>query len=389
MSQRERTLGLLGGGQLGRMFTSVARTMGFDVWVLDPDPLAPAAHFANRHLCCPFDDPATLQLLAQSCRAITTEFENVPATALDLLARQVTVRPGARAVSIVQDRIQEKAFLRREGFPVGTFSVIPDAQSAAAAVASIKYPALIKTARFGYDGKGQVRINTAAEARTVLAERPDLIPCVIEEVVPLRLEISVILGRTATGAISHWPVAENIHHSGILDVTVAPARIRDELATRARRMASEIAQQLDYVGVMAVEFFVTGIDQLLVNEIAPRPHNSGHYTLDSCITSQFEQQVRILCDLPLGSTEQLRPAAMINLLGDLWQEGRTPPWALVFDEPEAKLHLYGKESPRPGRKMGHITVLGPSANAALERSLRLKNALLTQEQQIQGQPETT
>lgn len=389
MSQRERTLGLLGGGQLGRMFTSVARTMGFDVWVLDPDPLAPAAHFANRHLCCPFDDTATLQLLAQSCRAITTEFENVPASALDLLARQVTVRPGARAVSIVQDRIQEKTFLRREGFPVGVFSVIADPQSTEAALASIKYPALIKTARFGYDGKGQVRINSAAEARTILTERPDLMPCVIEEVVPLRLEISVILGRTATGAISHWPVAENIHHSGILDVTVAPARIRDELATRARRMASEIAQQLDYVGVMAVEFFVTGIDQLLVNEIAPRPHNSGHYTLDSCITSQFEQQVRILCDLPLGSTEQLRPAAMINLLGDLWQEGRTPPWPLVFDEPEAKLHLYGKESPRPGRKMGHITVLGPSANAALERSLRLKNALLNQEQHIQGHPTET
>ncbi|VAY88678.1 N5-carboxyaminoimidazole ribonucleotide synthase (fragment) [mine drainage metagenome] len=235
---------------------------------------------------------------------------------------------------------------------------------------------MIKTARFGYDGKGQVRVESAEEVQEILSHNSDLLPCILEEIVPLRLEISVILARTSAGEISHWPVAENRHHQGILDITIAPARIRDELAARARKMASEIAERLEYVGVMAVEFFVTGIDQILVNEIAPRPHNSGHYTLDACITSQFEQQVRVLCDLPLGSTEQLRPAAMINLLGDLWQEG-TPPWTLVFQEPEAKLHLYGKEKPRPGRKMGHITVLGPSANEALERALRLKNALTT------------
>ncbi len=387
MSQRERTLGLLGGGQLGRMFASAARTMGFDVWVLDPDPLAPAAHFATRHLCTPFDDDTSLELLARSCRAITTEFENVPARTLELLAQQVTVRPGARAVSIVQDRIQEKTFLRREGFPVGTFAIVPDRDNAIPALTSLKYPALLKTARFGYDGKGQARVGSFAEAQSFLEQNPDMFPCIIEEVISLRLEISVILARSANGIVSHWPVAENVHHRGILDVTVAPARIRDELATRARRMASDIAQRLDYVGVLAVEFFVTGIDQLLVNEIAPRPHNSGHYTLDSCITSQFEQQVRVLCDLPMGSTEQLRPAAMINLLGDLWQEGKTPPWALVFDEPEAKLHLYGKESPRPGRKMGHITVLGPSANEALERALHLKNSLLNREKQSTSIPE--
>lgn len=384
MSRRECTLGLLGGGQLGRMFTSVARTMGFDVWVLDPDPLAPAAHFATRHLCHPFDDAAALSLLASSCRAITTEFENVPAATLTQLAEQATVRPSAYAVSIVQDRIQEKTFLRQEGFPVGSFAILARVEEAAALLPTVKYPALIKTARLGYDGKGQVRVDSPEEARQVLAERHDLIPGIIEELVPLRLEISVILSRTAEGEVSLWPVAENVHHQGILDVTVAPARIRDELATRARRMASEIARRLDYVGVMAVEFFVTGIDQLLVNEIAPRPHNSGHYTLDACITSQFEQQVRVLCDLPLGSTEQLRPAAMINLLGDLWQEGKVPPWPVVFHEAEAKLHLYGKETPRPGRKMGHITVLGPSANQALERALQLKNALMNQEQQ--GQP---
>ena len=376
MSRRNRTLGLLGGGQLGRMFTSSARTMGFDVWVLDPDPDAPAAHFATRHLCAAFDDAIALKQLADSCRAVTTEFENVPAETLSALASQVIVRPGARAVSIVQDRIQEKTFLRDEGFPVGAFALVPNGESCANALTQIKFPALIKTARFGYDGKGQVRVESPEEAREVLSQRPGLLPCILEEIVPLRLEISVILARTAVGEIAYWPVAENRHHQGILDVTIAPARIRDELASRARKMAGEIAERLEYVGVMAVEFFVTGIDQILVNEIAPRPHNSGHYTLDACITSQFEQQVRVLCDLPLGSTEQLRPAAMINLLGELWQEG-TPPWPLFFQEPEAKLHLYGKEKPRPGRKMGHITVLGPSANQALERALRLRNALST------------
>ncbi len=376
MSRRDRTLGLLGGGQLGRMFTSAARTMGFDVWVLDPDPDAPAAHFATRHLCASFDDAAALKQLADSCRAVTTEFENVPAETLSALASQVIVRPGARAVSIAQDRIREKTFLRDEGFPVGAFALIPNRESCANALAQVKFPALIKTARFGYDGKGQVRVESPEEVQEILSQQAGLLPCILEEIVPLRLEISVILARTARGEIVHWPVAENRHHQGILDITIAPARIRDELATRARKMASEIAERLEYVGVMAVEFFVTGIDQILVNEIAPRPHNSGHYTLDACITSQFEQQVRVLCDLPLGSTEQLKPAAMINLLGDLWQEG-TPPWPLVFQEPEAKLHLYGKEKPRPGRKMGHITVLGPSANEALERALRLKNALAT------------
>ncbi|NDU86490.1 MAG: 5-(carboxyamino)imidazole ribonucleotide synthase [Ferrovum sp.] len=374
MSRRDRTLGLLGGGQLGRMFTTAARTMGFDVLVLDPDPNAPASHFATQHLCAAYDDPQALNTLVQSCRAITTEFENVPASTLSALATQVTVRPGARAVAIVQDRIQEKSFLRDQGFPVGPFQIAKNSEDFAQVIKDIKYPAIIKTARFGYDGKGQVRVESAAEADNAVRQRPDLLPCILEEVVPLRLEISVILARTAAGDIAPWPVAENRHHHGILDVTIAPARIREELDNRARKMAGEIADCLEYVGVMAVEFFVTGIDQLLVNEIAPRPHNSGHYTLDACITSQFEQQVRVLCDLPLGSTEQLRPAAMINLLGDLWQEG-TPPWPVVFHEPEAKLHLYGKESPRPGRKMGHITVLGPSANEALERALRLKNTL--------------
>ena len=368
------TLGLLGGGQLGRMFTSAARTMGYDVVVLDPDPASPAAHFATRHLCAPFDDPAALETMAQSCAAVTTEFENAPAASLEFLARRCPVRPAPSAVAIAQNRIQEKTFFRDQGFPVGPFAVARDPAEFRLALADVKFPAIIKTARFGYDGKGQYRVQTPQEALAVLADHPQVLPAVIETLVPLRLEISVLLARGADGQVALWPIAENRHRDGILDLTIAPARIREELAARAGKIATEIAERLDYVGVLAVEFFVTGIDTLFVNEMAPRPHNSGHYTLDACITSQFEQQVRTLCGLPLGNPELLRPAAMVNLLGDLWANG-TPPWEAIFQEPDAKLHLYGKQAPRPGRKMGHFTVLGNSASEALEKALRLRAAL--------------
>ncbi|MDE1942199.1 MAG: 5-(carboxyamino)imidazole ribonucleotide synthase [Betaproteobacteria bacterium] len=368
------TLGILGGGQLGRMFTSAARTMGYDVIVLDPDPTAPAAHFATRHLCAPFDDQAALETMARSCAAISTEFENAPAASMEFLARHCPVRPSANAVAIAQNRIREKTFFRDNGFPVGPFAVARDVDEFHQAVKDVKFPAIIKTAQFGYDGKGQYRVPTPQDALQVLADHPDLLPVVIETQVTLRLEISVLLARGADGQVALWPVAENRHRDGILDITIAPARIREELATRAGKIASEIAERLDYVGVLAVEFFVTGIDTLLVNEIAPRPHNSGHYTLDACITSQFEQQVRTLCGLPLGNPELLRPAVMVNLLGDLWAQG-TPPWEVIFQEPDAKLHLYGKQAPRPGRKMGHFTVLGNSASEALEKAQRLRAAL--------------
>ncbi|MBU6504401.1 MAG: 5-(carboxyamino)imidazole ribonucleotide synthase [Betaproteobacteria bacterium] len=372
--QQHTTLGILGGGQLGRMFTSAARTMGYDVIVLDPDPMAPAAHFATRHLCAPFDDREALETMARSCAAVTTEFENAPAASMEFLARHCPVRPSASAVAIAQNRILEKTFFREHGFPVGPFAVARDAAEFRQAVKDVKFPAIIKTAQFGYDGKGQYRVQTPHDALQVLADHPDLLPVVIETQVTLRLEISVLLARGADGQVALWPIAENRHRDGILDITIAPARIRDELAARAGKIASDIAERLDYVGVLAVEFFVTGIDTLLVNEIAPRPHNSGHYTLDACITSQFEQQVRTLCGLPLGNPELLRPAAMVNLLGDLWAQG-TPPWEVIFQEPDAKLHLYGKQAPRPGRKMGHFTVLGNSASEALEKAQRLRAAL--------------
>ncbi len=374
MSARKATLGILGGGQLGRMFTSAARTMGFDVVVLDPDPHAPAAHFASHHICAAFDNPVALKQLAAQCAAITTEFENAPAAAMAQLATQCPVRPNAQVVAIAQNRILEKAFFKDNGFPVGPYEAARDMAEFCAILPQVKFPAVIKTARFGYDGKGQVRVASAEEALSVVTAQPELLPLVIETLLPLRLEISVILARGEDGAIEMWPVAENQHRNGILDTTIAPARVREELAQRACRMASDIATRLQYVGVMAVEFFVTGRDTLLVNEMAPRPHNSGHYTLDACVTSQFEQQVRALCALPLGNPEQLRAAVMVNLLGDIWAQG-TPPWEAVFAEPDAKLHLYGKEEPRAGRKMGHFTVLGNSTHEALEKAARIRAAL--------------
>jgi len=374
MSARNATLGILGGGQLGRMFTSAARTMGFDVVVLDPDPHAPAAHFASHHICAAFDNPVALKQLATQCAAITTEFENAPATAMAQLATQCPVRPNAQVVAIAQNRILEKAFFKDNGFPVGPYEAARDMAEFCAILPQVKFPAVIKTARFGYDGKGQVRVASAEEALSAVTAQPELLPLVIETLLPLRLEISVILARGEDGAIEMWPVAENQHRNGILDTTIAPARVREELAQRACRMASDIATRLQYVGVMAVEFFVTGRDTLLVNEMAPRPHNSGHYTLDACVTSQFEQQVRALCALPLGNPEQLRAAVMVNLLGDIWAQG-TPPWEAVFAEPDAKLHLYGKEEPRAGRKMGHFTVLGNSTHEALEKAARIRAAL--------------
>lgn len=370
MSRKEFTLGILGGGQLGRMFTSAARTMGYDVVVLDPDPEAPAAHFASRHLCAPFTDAIALNDLARSCSAVTTEFENAPASSLDILASEILVRPAAQAVAIAQNRIFEKTFFKERGIAVGDFAVARCHDSFERGLLQVGLPAIIKTARFGYDGKGQYRVDTLPQAMEILEREADMLPVVIEALLPLDLEISVILARSAKDQLGFWPVAENQHRHGILDMTIAPARISEALAQQARDTAATIARQLDYVGVLAVEFFVSQ-GRLLVNEMAPRPHNSGHYTLDACITSQFEQQVRMLAGLPAGSTEQLRPAVMVNILGELWAQG-TPPWSLLFAEPEVKLHLYGKQEPRPGRKMGHFTVLGSTVEQALCTAERLR-----------------
>ncbi len=366
------TLGLLGGGQLGRMFTVAARTLGYRVTVLDPDPLSPAAEFATGHLNTAYTHPVSLAELAQTCAAVTTEFENAPAEALLALASRTVVRPSGDAVSVAQDRAREKGFFATHGFPVGPFAPVVAEGDFAPALERVRLPALLKTARFGYDGKGQARIDSAAELARVFAEWKR-VPCVLEELLALELEISVVLARGSGGDVAVFPVAENRHARGILDLTIAPARIPEALAREATALASRLAAALDYVGVLAVEMFVVG-GRLLVNEIAPRPHNSGHYTIDACRTSQFEQQVRVLCGLPLGDPSQHSPAVMVNLLGDIWR-GAEPRWEAVLGHAGAHLHLYGKREARPGRKMGHVTVCEPTAERALEVAMAIRRDL--------------
>ena len=366
------TLGLLGGGQLGRMFTVAARTLGYRVTVLDPDPLSPAAEFATGHLNTDYADPAALEELARTCAAVTTEFENAPADALDAIAARTVVRPSGSSVAVAQDRRREKRFFAERGFPLGAWAAIDSSADFAAALARVRLPALLKTARFGYDGKGQARIAAPEDLAAAFAAWKG-VPCVLEELLALEREISVVLARGEAGAIAVFPVAENRHSHGILDVTLAPARIAPELAREATDLAARIAAALDYAGVLAVEMFVVG-GKLLLNEIAPRPHNSGHYTIDACRTSQFEQQVRVLCNLPLGDPSQHTPAVMVNLLGDIWRGG-APDWEAVLKHPGAHLHLYGKRETRPGRKMGHVTVCEATLEGALEAALAIRRDL--------------
>jgi 5-(carboxyamino)imidazole ribonucleotide synthase len=371
------TLGLIGGGQLGRMFTMAARNLDYRVTVLDPDPLSPAAEFATGHLNTAYTHPVSIEELANSCAAVTTEFENAPAEVLLQLASRTTVRPSGNAVGIAQDRELEKGFFKTNGFPVGAFAVIKTPEDIDAALTIVTLPAVLKTARFGYDGKGQARIESRAQLVEVL-DKWRYPPTIFEQWVPLKLEISVVLARTASGEISVFPVVENQHVNGILDITIAPARISPALADAATSIANAVAVRLAYVGVLAVEFFVLADNTLLINEIAPRPHNSGHFTIDACRTSQFEQQVRVLCDLPLGDATQHSPAVMLNLLGDLWR-GKdheiAPDWSVVLSHPGAHLHLYGKRTARPGRKMGHVTVCDVTAEAALAAAMAMKSAL--------------
>ena len=370
------TLGVLGGGQLGRMFACAARVLGYRVIVLDPDPHSPAAQFADAHLCAGYDDQAALLELGKRCAAITTEFENVPARSLELLATLSTVRPAAGAVAIAQDRITEKSYLAEQGFPVTPFWVVRTEQELHEALSNIPAPAILKRSRLGYDGKGQAPVTNREHAVTAFHTLGDE-PCVLEQRVSLEKEISVIVARGADGETACFPVAENQHQNGILDVSIVPARISVAVAKQAADMAIKLAERLDYCGVLAVEFFVLADDKLIINEIAPRPHNSGHATLDICVTSQFEQQVRTLCDLPLGNTRLLSPAVMVNLLGDLWTDGE-PHWEKLLQHKQVKLHLYGKSEPRPGRKMGHFTCLDESLEQALETAMDSKARLLSQ-----------
>lgn len=367
------TLGLLGGGQLGRMFVAAARSMGYHVIVHDPDPQAPAEHFADEHICADFRDAAALKKLAASCAAITTEFENAPADSLIELAKHCVVRPAGQCVAVAQDRITEKTFLRDHGFAVGRFTAIGNEADINSSISNISFPALLKTSRLGYDGKGQARIDSIEQLHDI-HKQWNGVPCVLEKFLPLKCEVSVVLARGADGSVATFPVAENQHANGILDISIVPARVSDVIKRQANEAAIRLAKELDYVGVLAVEFFVLADDSLLINEIAPRPHNSGHYTLDACLTSQFEQQVRALCDVPLGDTRQHTAAVMVNLLGDVWRDGKLPSDKILRHH-NVKLHLYGKREARPGRKMGHFTVLADDVNSALAMALEIKAGL--------------
>ncbi len=373
------TLGMLGGGQLGRFFVSAAHEMGYKVWVLDPDPHSPAGLVADRHLVAAYDDYVALDTLGNECAAVTTEFENVPADTLDYLAKFIPVHPAAGAVAVCQNRIAEKTFLADNGLPHGPFAVIRSEDDVRAANAGL-FPAILKVARFGYDGKGQARV-ADRDAAVAAFQHFKGEPCVLEKMLALDYEVSVVLARDEAGTVRAFPAGENRHRNGILDVTIAPARASACLRDNAQEIAERIADKLGYVGTLGVEFFVCR-GELVVNEMAPRPHNSGHHTIDACDASQYEQQVRALCGLPLATPRQHSAAVMVNLLGELWYEDgkghgtyREPDWSVLHAVPGLRLHLYGKHHARPGRKMGHFVVTGDDAGAVLERALGARAAI--------------
>jgi 5-(carboxyamino)imidazole ribonucleotide synthase len=357
------TLGMLGGGQLGRMFTSAAQTMGYNVIVLDPDANSPAGIIADQHICAKYTDEAALQQLAEHCDAVTTEFENIPAATLSFLEAKTVVHPSSQALATTQNRIVEKQFIASLGIAVAPFAAIRSLNDIDAIAANFQLPAILKVANFGYDGKGQVVCETIDDVRQVFQALGE-VECVLEQRINLEREVSTVLARGQSGDITHFPVSENIHINGILHATTVPSSVPVQYAHAAIQMADKIAEALGYVGIMAVEFFISQEGDVIANEIAPRPHNSGHFTLDACETSQFEQQVRMLCGLPSGNCELKSPVVMINILGDVWGSS-VPNWDTLLSQPNNKLHLYGKKEARPGRKMGHFNVLATSIEQAV------------------------
>ena len=369
-------LGMVGGGQLGRMFTQAAQALGYKVCVLDPDPSCPAGALADRLICADYTDADAIVALAALCPAVSTEFENVPAQALDALeALGVFVAPRSRCVSLAQDRVAEKRFLAAWGAEVGIgpapYAVIAQAADLEQAPAAL-LPGILKTARLGYDGKGQRRVEGPeglAEAWAALGG----VPCVLERRLDLDFEVSALVVRGDDDEVVVYPIAENTHRNGVLHTSTVPApSVSAAQARQITEAATALIRKIDYVGVLCAEFFVLKDGAIVVNELAPRPHNSGHYTMDACSSSQFEQQARVMARLPLGEARLLRPASMLNLLGDLWFEAagaapREPSWGTLSAHPDAKLHLYGKATPRLGRKMGHINCLGASVAEARQR----------------------
>ncbi|HET8807340.1 MAG TPA: 5-(carboxyamino)imidazole ribonucleotide synthase [Methylophaga sp.] len=367
------TLGMLGGGQLGRMFTTAAQTLGYKVIVLDPDKDSPAGIIADQHICAAYDDENALTTLAAQCAAISTEFENIPATTLAFLEQRTIVHPSSQALAKTQNRNVEKNFIRSQGIDTVPFISIYRREDLTKAAEKIQFPAILKVATFGYDGKGQV-VCQDLDAAYAAFDSLDQKECVLEQRIDLQREISVVLARSESGEINAFPVAENVHINGILHSTRVPSNAAEELTQAAIDKASKIAEGLNYVGTLAVEFFISQQDEVIANEIAPRPHNSGHYTLDACPTSQFEQQVRMLCGLPSGDVRLQSPVVMFNLLGDVWGQSQ-PRWDKLLAEPNIKLHLYGKKAARPGRKMGHFNVLADNTEKAMQQAEQVFTAL--------------
>ena len=366
------TIGVLGSGQLGRMFAIAARTLGYRVHTYSPDYDTPTGQVADLEICRSYDDLDAVREFAADVDVITFEFENVPAATAAAAAERALVRPAGELLHVTQNRLREKGFLRARGFPVTDFEAVRGEAELVAAIERIGAPAILKSAGWGYDGKGQASIAAPSDAAAAWAS-VGVDEAILEARVAFDAELSVVVARGPSAETVDFGVFENHHIRGVLDTTIAPARVGDRVAAAAVDLARSLAVAVDLCGVLCVELFLVG-EELLVNELAPRPHNSGHLTLDACVTSQFEQQVRAVCALPLGSTKRHGPAAMANLLGDLWTAGE-PRWAVALGDPEIKLHLYGKQEPRPGRKMGHLCALAPTSEMARGRVLRAREAL--------------
>lgn len=368
------TIGILGGGQLGRMSVLAGRRMGYRFHVYDPEPTACAAPVADVFVNAAFEDEAALEVFASQVDVVTLEFENIPIEVLQRLEWNLPVRPDSRVLGVCQNREAEKCYLRDRGFPCAPFAVVDSLDELKKAFAGIGKAAVLKTARFGYDGKGQYKLNSKDDLEHAWKQMGGA-RCVIEKWIQHQGEYSLICARNRRGEISLFPMAENAHRNHILDVSVVPVPLEKALIEKAEELARVIAGDLGVVGILAVELFLDEEGEWLVNELAPRPHNSGHYTIDACATSQFEQHIRAVCDLPLGETQLLRPVAMLNVLGDAWPQGGVPDWEGLLQEPDLKLHLYDKGEAKRSRKMGHVCVFGEDAEEVRRRALALRARL--------------
>ncbi len=358
------TIGVLGGGQLGRMLAHAATRLGYRVHVYEPQAGCPAGAVAHLEVNAPYEDLEALAAFAKGCDVVTYEFENVPSAPLRHIEGLTRLHPHWKVLETTQNRSREKRWLRDHGFPHARFVEVPAGGDLAAGIREAGIPCVVKTADFGYDGKGQLKVLAEADVAAAQARFAGQ-AVVIEQFVDFACEVSAVVARSASAAVRVFPIAENIHTNHILDTSIVPARVDPAVAASAERLARLVAERIDLVGVMGVECFVTRAGEVLINELAPRTHNSGHYTIDACVTSQFEQQVRAICGLPLGAVTLLSPVAMVNILGDAWRHGE-PKWETLLAQPNVRLHLYGKAEPRPGRKMGHFTVTARDAAMAAE-----------------------